>query len=256
MLAYARFVDRLGGRYLTAEDVGTTQADMDLLRSVTPHVTGTSEALGGSGDPSPATAWGVYHALRAVAERLWDDNALDGRHVAIAGIGKVGSALARHLTDAGCRLTLADVRGDVATALARELGASVVDPDAIQQIECDVLSPCALGATINERSIPELRCAAICGCANNQLATGADGERLAAAGVLYAPDYVANAGGVINIADELRDDGYDHERAWRRVETIHDTLLRVFAAADDEGITPADAADRIAERRIAAAQPS
>ncbi|MEY2423425.1 MAG: valine dehydrogenase [Acidimicrobiaceae bacterium] len=250
--AYGRLIDRLGGRYLTAEDVGTTQADMDLIRTVTPYVTGVSESLGGSGDPSPATAWGVYHALKAVAERLWGSATLEGRHVAISGIGKVGSALARHLAAAGCELTLADVRRDVAAALADELGARTIDPDAIHQVECDVLSPCALGATINEVSIPALRCAAVCGCANNQLATEADGERLAAAGVLYAPDYVVNAGGVINIADELGSDGYHRDRAWKRVATIHDTVLRIFAIADEQGITPAAAADHLAEQRLAA----
>ena len=252
ILSYARLVDRLGGRYLTAEDVGTTQADMDLIRTVTPHVTGVSESLGGSGDPSPATAWGVLHAMQAVAERLWGDAALEGRHVAIAGTGKVGAALARHLADVGCRLTLADVRSDVVTALARELGAATVDPAAIHQVACDILSPCALGATINARTIPDLRCAAVCGCANNQLATDADGDRLAAAGVLYAPDYVVNAGGVINIADELGPDGYHRERALKRVETIHDTLAQVFAVAVAVTITPAVAADRIAERRLGA----
>jgi leucine dehydrogenase len=253
---YARFVDRLGGRYLTAEDVGTTQADMDLIRAVTPYVTGVSESLGGSGDPSPATAWGVFYALSAVAERLWNTSALEGRHIAIAGTGKVGSALARHLAAAGCRLTLADVRSDSVGALADELGARVVDPDAIHQVECDILSPCALGATINESTIPVLRCAAVCGCANNQLATPADGERLAAAGVLYAPDYVVNAGGVINIADELGPNGYNRERAWKQVETIHDTVLRVFAVADEQGITPAAAADHLAEQRLSAKSPS
>jgi glutamate dehydrogenase/leucine dehydrogenase len=255
ILEYAKFVDRLGGRYLTAEDVGTTQADMDLIRTVTPYATGTSESLGGSGDPSPATAWGVYHAMRAVAERLWGDASLQGRHVAIAGTGKVGSALARHLAHAGCQLTLADVREDVVAALAGELGARVVDPDSIHQVECDVLSPCALGATLDKTSIPSLRCQAVCGCANNQLATEDDGERLAADGVLYAPDYVVNAGGVINIADELRPDGYERERAWRQVQTIHDTVLRVFSVADESGITPAAAADHLAERRLSA-QPS
>jgi glutamate dehydrogenase/leucine dehydrogenase len=250
IVEYAKLVDRLVGRYLTAEDVGTTQADMDLIRTITPHVTGVSESLGGSGDPSPATAWGVFHALKAVAERLWDDSSLEGRHVAIAGIGKVGSALARHLAAEGCRLTLADVRAVVAAALADALGARTVDPSNVHQVECDVLSPCALGATINEHTVPELRCAAVCGCANNQLATDEDGDRLATAGVLYAPDYVVNAGGVINIADELGPDGYNRERAWRQVATIHDTLSRVFAVAADEGITPAAAADRIAERRL------
>ena len=252
IVAYAKLVDRLGGRYLTAEDVGTTQADMDLIRTVTPYVTGVSESLGGSGDPSPATAWGVFHAMKAVAGQLWGDSSLEGRHVAIAGIGKVGGALARHLAEAGCQLTLADVRGDVAAALAAELGARTVGPDSIHQVGCDILSPCALGATINEHTIPALRCAAVCGCANNQLATEADGERLAAAGVLYAPDYVVNAGGVINIADELRPDGYHRARAWKQVETIHDTVLRVFAVADKEGITPAAAADHLAEQRLSA----
>ena len=248
--AYAQLVDRLSGRYLTAEDVGTTQADMDLIRSVTPHVTGTSESLGGSGDPSPATAWGVHHALLAVAEQLWSSASLAGRHVAIAGVGKVGSALARHLAAAGARLTIADVRGDAADALAVELGAAVADPDAIHRVECDVLSPCALGATLNERTIPELRCAAVCGCANNQLATDDDGDRLAGAGVLYAPDYVANAGGVINIADELGPNGYDHDRAYARVATIQHTMRCVFERAAADGITPARAADRLAEDRL------
>jgi glutamate dehydrogenase/leucine dehydrogenase len=254
IVAYARLVDRLGGRYLTAEDVGTTQADMDLIRTVTPYVTGVSETLGGSGDPSPATAWGVYHAMRAVAERLWGDPSLTGRHVAISGVGKVGSALARHLAEVGCRLTLSDVRADTVGALAHELGAEIAEPQNVHAVTCDILSPCALGAVLNEHSIAELRCAAVCGCANNQLATDEDGERVAAAGVLYAPDYVVNAGGVINIADELRPDGYDHDRAWHQVETIHDTLQRVFRVSEEKQITPAEAADDLAETRMAAAR--
>ena len=257
VLAYARFVDRLGGRYLTAEDVGTTQADMDLIRTVTPHVTGVSEALGGSGDPSPATAWGVLHALRAVAQRMWGDRSLAGRHIAISGVGKVGSDLARQLAAAGAELTLADVNAERVDALGRELGAAVVAPDAISTVECDVLSPCALGAILNEQTIPALRCAAVCGCANNQLATDDDGDRLAARGVLYAPDYVVNAGGVMNIAQETAAGGYDHERAWATITTIEPTLARVFALADEQGCTPAVAADRLAEARLAAAgQPS
>jgi leucine dehydrogenase len=255
--AYAQFVDRLGGRYLTAEDVGTTQADMDLIRTVTPHVTGISESLGGSGDPSPATAWGVYHALLAVAERRWGDASLADLHVAIAGTGKVGSDLARRLAAAGCRLTLADVRDDVVVPLATELRADIVEPDRVHAVVCDVFSPCALGATLNERTIPELQCAAICGCANNQRATDEDGDRLADAGVLYAPDYVANAGGVINIADELGPSGYDRERAYARVATIEETVRRVFDRATADGVTPARAADRLAEERLGVSrQPS
>ncbi len=252
--AYARFVDRLCGRYLTAEDVGTTQADMDLVRTITPHVTGTSERLGGSGDPSPATAWGVLHAMRAVAEKLWGTPDLHGRHVAIAGVGKVGRSLAAHLVDAGARVTVADVNASAAKAVAHETGVEVVAPDTVHAVQCDIFSPCALGAVLHEHSIPELRCAAVCGCANNQLATDEDGDRLAARGVLYAPDFVANAGGVINIADELRDGGYDRARAWQQVTTIHDTMTRVFARAESEGLTPAAAADRLAEERLAAAR--
>jgi leucine dehydrogenase len=194
--------------------------------------------------------------MRAVAERGWGDDSLRGRHVAIAGVGKVGAALARHLAEAGCRLTLADVRGDVAAQLATELEATSVSPGEIHQVACDILSPCALGAMFSAQSIPELRSAAVCGCANNQLATPADGQRLADRGVLYAPDYVVNAGGVINIADERAPGGYDRERAWSRVAAIRDTVRQVFETAEAQGITPAAAADHLAERRIAAAQPS
>ena len=249
--AYGRFVDSLGGRYLTAEDVGTTQADMDLLRSVTPYVTGTSESLGGSGDPSPATAWGVYHAMRATAEQVWGTPELAGRHVVVLGIGKVGSVLARHLHDEGARLTLADVRTDAVAALASELGAAVCGVEEAVRVDCDVLSPCALGAVLSEASIPTLRCGAVCGAANNQLATERDDELVAERGILYAPDYVVNAGGVINIADEAGEGGYSRVRAYRRVAGIGDSLRRIFALARERGLTPADAADAIAEQRLA-----
>ena len=251
---YARFVDRLGGRYLTAEDVGTTQADMDLIRTVTPHATGASERLGGSGDPSPATAWGLLSALHAVASRLWDDESLAGRHVAISGVGKVGHALARYLADAGARLTVADVHAERATSIASEVGAEVVDASDLHRVGCDIYSPCALGAVLNETTIPELRCVAICGCANNQLATPEDGARLAARGVLYAPDYVVNAGGVINIAHELGDGEYDHARAWDQVAEIGETLTKILALADEQALRSDEAADRYAEARLAATQ--
>jgi leucine dehydrogenase len=260
--AYGRFLDSLAGRYLTAEDVGTTQADMDLLRRVTPYVTGTSESLGGSGDPSPATAWGVLHAMHAVAERLWGDRSLQGRHVAIAGVGKVGGALARHLADAGALLTVADVNDGTVSTLVAELSARDIDievapHDQVHAVPCDVFSPCALGAGLNADTIPELRTSAVCGCANNQLAEDDDADRLTDVGVLYAPDYVVNAGGVINIADELGTGGYDRDRAYDRIAGIEQTLTDVFNTADELGVTPAVAADRRAEARIEAArQPS
>ena len=157
ILAYARFVDGLGGCYVTAEDVGTTQADMDLIRTVTPHVTGVSESLGGSGDPSPATALGVLWAMRAVAVRLWDTRSLDGRHICISGVGKVGAALADHLHAEGARLTVADVRGAAAAAVAERTGAAVVAPDQIHQVPCDVFSPCALGRGAERHDHPAAR---------------------------------------------------------------------------------------------------
>ena len=247
--AYGRFVDGLAGRYLTAEDVGTSQADMDLVRRETPHVTGISESLGGSGDPSPATAWGVLWAMRAVAERLWGSPALAERHVCISGVGKVGGALAAHLANDGVKLTVADVDEARAAAVAEQYGAALVPPDKAHTVHCDIFSPCALGAVLNRSTIPELSCSAIVGSANNQLATDADALRLAERHVLYAPDFVANAGGVINIAEEPH--GYNRERAYTRISTIHEKLLAVFARADSERITPADAANRLAEERIA-----
>ncbi len=252
ILAYARFVDGLSGRYVTAEDVGTTQADMDLIRTVTPHVRGISEDRGGSGDPSPATALGVLWAMRAVAERLWGGPSLDGRHACIAGVGKVGSALADHLHAAGARLTVADVRPDAVAAVVARTGAEVVAAEDAHTVACDLYAPCALGAALSATTIPALGAAAVVGSANNQLATPQDAQRIHASGVLYAPDYVVNAGGVINIACEKG--GYDRPRAEERIRGIHDTVLRVLDLADAEGITTAAAADLLAERRIEAAR--
>ncbi len=247
--AYGRFVEGLSGRYLTAEDVGTTQADMDVISRETRHVTGVSESLGGSGDPSPATAWGVLWAMKAVAERLWGTPSLSGRHVCISGVGKVGAALAEHLAAEGAKLTVTDVNSEaVDTVVARD-GAVAVAPDAAHAVPCDIFSPCALGAVLNAATIPELRCDAVVGSANNQLAAPADAERLRHRGIVYAPDFVANAGGVINIAEEPH--GYDRQRAYDRIRTIHDTLLRVFDRAEADGTTTAAAADRLAEERIA-----
>jgi glutamate dehydrogenase/leucine dehydrogenase len=247
--AYGRFVEGLSGRYLTAEDVGTTQADMDLIRRETAHVTGVSESLGGSGDPSPATAWGVLWAMKAVAERLWGSPSLAGRHVCISGVGKVGAALADHLAEEGAKLTVSDVRQAAVDDLVDRHGALAVAPEAAHTVACDIFSPCALGAVLNATTIPELRCDAVVGSANNQLASPADAERLRHRGVVYAPDFVANAGGVVNIAEEPH--GYDHARAYHRIRSIHDTLLRVFDRADADGSTTAAAADRLAEERIA-----
>jgi leucine dehydrogenase len=254
ILAYGRLVDSLGGAYVTAEDVGTTQSDMDLVHTVTPHVTGISEGLGGSGDPSPATALGVLWAMRAVAAHLWGSPDLGGRHVCVSGVGKVGGALADHLHAAGARLTVADARRATAEAVAERTDAQVVPPDQAHQVACDVFAPCALGAVLSATTIPQLRCAAVVGSANNQLAAVQDAQRIADAGVLYAPDYVVNAGGVINIAHEKG--GYDRPGAEAQVRGIQDTVLEVLELADHEGITTSAAADRLAERRIEAGRMS
>jgi leucine dehydrogenase len=246
--AYARFIDGLGGRYITAEDVGTTQADMDLIRRETRHVTGVSRSLGGSGDPSEATAYGVLHAMRAVARRLWGAASLEGRRVTITGVGKVGYALCRHLVEERAHLSVADVNEAAVTRAAHDFGADRVEVETSHQVECDIWSPCALGGALNPKTIPELRCQAVVGSANNQLADPSCAQLLADAGVLYAPDYIVNAGGVINITEELR--GYHRERAYGQIRRIFDTTTAVLETAANEGITTATAADRLAERRI------
>jgi leucine dehydrogenase len=249
---YARYVDTLGGRYVTAEDVGTTQADMDLIRRETPNVTGVSEHLGGSGDPSAATAWGVFHAIKATLRHVDGSPEVKGRHVVVSGVGKVGTCLVRHLVEERAHVTIADVDATALERVQRDFDVDVVPVEKAHAVECDVFSPCALGAVLHAHTIPELRCRAVVGSANNQLAEPADAERLAAAGVVYAPDYIVNAGGIVNIAEELSPAGYLQARAWDRVRRIFDTTATVLQTASDEGITTAAAADRLAEARIAA----
>jgi glutamate dehydrogenase/leucine dehydrogenase len=248
MRSYGRTVDSLGGRYLTAEDVGTTTADMALIARETRWVTGVPVEHGGSGDPSPFTARGVVAAIQAAARRLWDDEDLTGRRFAVQGVGKVGSSLVTRLLAAGAEVIVADV-DPAAVERAAGQGAKVVEGDEIFDIDCDVFSPCALGAVLDEHTIPRLRCAAVVGAANNQLATEADARRIADAGILYVPDFVANAGGIINIAEELR--GYSVDRANRAVDGIYDNTAGVLRVADKRGLEPHEAAVAVAEERIA-----
>jgi valine dehydrogenase (NAD+) len=249
--AYGRFVDSLGGRYITAEDVGTDQADMDLLRQETLHVTGTSESLGGSGDPSPATALGLLHALHAVVEHRFGRPSLDGCSVAVVGVGKVGAALVGHLSAAGADVRVADIDPVRVQAMVATHGAGALEVDEALGADVDVLAPCALGAVLDAATIPRLRCAVVCGSANNQLAEPEDARRLADREVLYAPDYVVSAGGIINIAEELV--GYDRARATAKLAAIGATTAKVLAEADRLGITTLEAADRLAEARLLAA---
>ena len=246
--AYGRFVDSLGGRYITAEDVGTTQADMDLLLRETRHVTGVSQSLGGSGDPSAATARGVLFAMKAVARHLWGDTSLEGRTVVVSGVGKVGYNLVRHLVEERAVVTVADVVPAAVDRAAAELGVEVVPPEKAHAVYCDIFSPCALGGALSSTTIPELRCSAVVGSANNQLAEPGGDVALQDAGILYAPDYVVNAGGIINVAEELR--GYDRDRAEGEIRRVFDTTAAVLETAAAEGITTTEAADRMAERRL------
>ncbi|MGH9188661.1 MAG: Glu/Leu/Phe/Val family dehydrogenase [Acidimicrobiales bacterium] len=250
MRAYGRFVDSLGGRYITAEDVGTTQADMDLVRRETRFVTGVSPELGGSGDPSAATAYGVLWAMKAVVAHLWGSTSLEGRHVTVAGVGKVGGNLVRHLMEAKAQVTVADVTPVAVNRVVEVFDVAVVPVEKVHAVECDIYSPCALGGALNPATIGELRCAAVVGSANNQLADGESASGLADAGVLYAPDYIVNAGGLITIAEELSPAGWHHDRAFAAVRRIFDTTAAVLERARAEGVTTAAAADGVAERRM------
>ncbi len=248
---YGRFLDSLGGRYITAEDVGTTQSDMDVIFTETPNVTGISSALGGSGDPSTATAYGLWWAMKAVRRALDSVEDLAGCRVVVCGVGKVGSHLVGHLVDEGALVTVADVDDGAVGHMVAEYGATPVPVNEAHLVECDIFSPCALGGTLNEATIAGLNCRAVVGSANNQLATPDDGRRLADRGIVYAPDFVVNSGGVINIAQELA--GYDREQAYANVQGIYDTTLRVLHASEQQGMTTNGVAEAMAEERIAKA---
>ncbi|HKH26419.1 MAG TPA: Glu/Leu/Phe/Val dehydrogenase dimerization domain-containing protein [Acidimicrobiia bacterium] len=242
-----RAIDELGGRYIAAEDVGATPRDMQVIASETPWVTGI-DAPGGSGDPSPMTAYGVLCSMQSVAEELDGDQSLAGKRVVVDGVGHVGSRLARLVVEAGARVAVADVNQERVDALVRELGAEPLAVDRALEEPCDILAPCALGGALNEKTIPQLQCRAVCGAANNQLADADDDDALAARGILYAPDFVVNAGGIINLAEEFV--GYDRDNARKRTAQIAATVSRVFAVARAEGIPPGRAAEAMARRRI------
>ena len=250
LLDFGDLVESLGGRYATAEDVGSGASDMATIAERTEHVAGLPVESGGSGDPSPYTAQGVEAAMRACARRLWGSGDLAGMRVAIVGVGHVGSALARRLAGQGAELIIADVVASRA-ALATELGGRWVTPEEALAADCEILAPCALGGAIGEDTIERLRCAAICGAANNQLEGESMAERLAARGILFAPDFVANAGGLISVYHGLRDGGAGETGAL--VDRIEDAMAAVFTEATATGVTPLEAAAVVAERRLAAA---
>jgi leucine dehydrogenase len=253
LLRYAELVESLHGTYVTAADMNTGEEDMDVVGERTAHVLGRSIASGGSGDPGAATALGVFHGIRATVGRASGDDSLEGRSVLVQGLGSVGSRLAGHLHDAGATLLLADLDAERASTLADRLGAKVVRADDVIGTECDVFAPCATGKVFTSGTIPELRCRAVAGAANNQLASPEDGDRLRDAGILFAPDFVVNAGGVIHLAGR-ETLGWDDATMSRRLEAIGDSLREIFDRAEREGLSPAAAADRMARERIMAAR--
>jgi len=249
LLDFAETVASVDGRYLTAEDVGTSDADMAIIAQVTRHVTGLAT---GSGDPSPWTALGVESAMRVACERVWGTTSLQGRRVAVIGLGRVGGHLARGLAEAGAELVVADI-DEGKRELAAALGAEWADPAAALRARVDVVAPCALGGILDDRSAEELRCRVIAGAANNQLASEGVADLLAAREILWAPDFVASAGGIVNIAVELEPEGYARERAEPAVRAIGETMGRILDDAAAIGATPLTAAMELARRRLAEA---
>lgn len=248
--AYGRFIESLGGRYITACDVGTYSEDMDIIARECRHVTGRTVPHGGAGDSSVLTAYGVFQGMRAAAEHAWGSTSLEGSRIGIEGVGKVGARLADLLAEAGAELVICDVDPRaVERVRARHPGATpAADHPALISRELDVLAPCALGGTVDDDTVGILTAKIVCGAANNQLAHPGIEKMLADRGILYAPDYLVNSGGLIQVADEL--EGFSFDRAKARAAKIFDTTRSIFALADDEGVPPAVAADRVAERRM------
>ncbi len=245
--AHGRFVETLNGRYITAEDVGTGPADMEYIKLETDHVAGL---LGLSGDPSPVTAYGTYVGMKAAAKACWGSDSLAGKTVSVQGAGNVAYHLCRHLHEDGVRLNVTDIRPEKVKRVVDEFGAAGVAPDAIYDQKAHIYAPCALGATINDDTIPRLKVEIIAGAANNQLAEDRHGDELEKRGVLYAPDYVINGGGVINVYGEIH--RWPAERSLKKAGEIYETLLRIFEIARNDKIPTYKAADRLAEQRIAA----
>lgn len=246
--ALGKYVQALRGRFVTGTDVGTTPEDFVLASQETQYVVALPEAFGGSGDSSIITAFGVWKGIKACAKEVFGDDSLKGLRVAVQGVGKVGYHLVEHLHDEGAIITVTDISQDNIARVVEKFPVKAVSPDEIYDVECDIFSPNALGAIINDETIPRLRCRIVAGAANNQLKERRHGDILHQKGILYAPDYVINAGGLIQVADELQ--GYNRDRAFRKAGQIYDLLSKIFHISRTEGIPSHQAADRLAERRI------
>ncbi len=249
--AMGRFIDSLEGKYITAEDMNIGIPDLEIVREKTRWVTGLCRESGSSGNPSPFTAQGCVHGMRAVLEELFGSADFQGRHVLIQGVGAVGGRLAELLAELGAQLTVCDINDERADAVAGRVGGRAVSDASHLTVECDIYAPCARGATLNDDTIPRLRCRAVAGAANNQLLEAHHADALRERGILYAPDYVINAGGIINVSAELLPGGYDEAAATRHVASIHANLKQVFAIATRDGVSTSAAAHRLALQRLA-----
>ncbi len=250
-MKYGQFIESLNGKYITAEDVGTSTTDMVNVKKSTNHVTGLPLEMGGGGDPSPVTAYGVYMGMKAAAKKSWGDDSLKGKKIAIQGVGHVGENLVRLVTEENAKVYVTDINQEQLKIIASKYGAEIVGLEDIYDLDVDIYAPCALGATLNTEHIARLKCAIVSGAANNQLENeDIHGRMLTDKGILYAPDFLINAGGLINVYSELK--GYDRKSALSHTEKIYDTTLEIFNKASIENITTVEAASRIAEERIAA----
>lgn len=249
--AFGKAVEAMGGRYITAEDVGMSVSDIDTIRGYTKYAVGGSNE-GGSGDPSVMTAFGVFQGMKAALKASGMGENLEGARVAIQGVGNVGYHLASYLSAAGAKLIISDIYPNQVEKIVQEFGAEVVAPDQIYGVDCDIFAPCALGAILNARTIPQLKCKIVAGSANNQLEADSDGFDLFQRGIVYAPDYAINSGGLINVAAEL--DGYNYEKVLGKVSQVHNTIASILEHSKAQNIPPHQAADAMAEKRLAEAK--
>jgi leucine dehydrogenase len=246
---FGRFVNNLNGKYITAEDVGTSTKDMEYISMETKSVTGLPESMGGGGDPSPVTAYGVYMGMKASAQFTWGSDALKGKKILVQGVGHVGENLVKSLVQEGAKVFISDINEEQLKKVSTECGAEVIAPDAIFDLDIDVYAPCALGATLNTENINKLRCAIVAGAANNQLADeSVHGPMLVQKGSVYAPDFLINAGGLINVYSELS--GYNRQRALTQTEHIYNVTIEILKKAREEGTYTQLAAMQMADKRI------
>ena len=247
---FGKFVDSLGGRYYTAEDVNMSTRDMEYIHMETDFVTGLPESMGGSGDPSPVTAFGTYMGMKAMAKKAYGSDSLEGKKVLVQGVGHVGYYLVEDLVKEGAKVMISDISDEKLKNVSSEFGATVIPSDEIFDVDMDIYAPCALGATLNDNTIPRLKCQIVAGAANNQLAEEEKhGYMLMDKGIIYAPDFVINAGGLINVYKEYLGN-YNRDRAYRKAEQIYDTCLAIQEVSEDNKISPQEAAIELAIKRI------